>query len=89
MNEYLLLDLAADLGYHMAVSGAETYRVEDTVRRILEAYGLQPEVAAVPVWVTEPEEVAPVLIRELEEEAEVLDISNLQPINSHHYRPYP
>ena len=48
MNEYLLLDFAADLGYHMAVSGAETYRVEDTVRRILEAYGLQPEVAAVP-----------------------------------------
>ena len=44
MNEYLLLDIAADLGYHMAVSGAETYRVEDTVRRILEAYGLQPEV---------------------------------------------
>ena len=32
MNEYLLLDFAADLGYHMAVSGAETYRVEDTVR---------------------------------------------------------
>ena len=48
MNEYLLLDFAADLGYHLAVSGAETYRVEDTVRRILEAYGLQPEVAAVP-----------------------------------------
>lgn len=48
MNEYLLLDLAADLGYHMAVSGAETYRVEDTVRRILQAYGLKPEVAAVP-----------------------------------------
>ena len=48
MNEYLLLDLAADLGYQMAISGAETYRVEDTVRRILQAYGLQPEVAAVP-----------------------------------------
>ena len=48
MNEYLLLDFAADLGYHLAVSGAETYRVEDTARRILEAYGLQPEVAAVP-----------------------------------------
>ena len=27
MNEYLLLDLAADLGYELAVSGAETYRV--------------------------------------------------------------
>lgn len=48
MNEFLLLDLAADLGYRMAVSGAETYRVEDTVRRVLLAYGLDPQVAAVP-----------------------------------------
>lgn len=48
MNEHLLLDMAADLGYEMAVSGAETYRVEDTVRRILLAYGLDPQVAAVP-----------------------------------------
>ena len=40
MNEYLLLDLAADLGYELAVSGAETYRVEDSVRRVLLSYGL-------------------------------------------------
>ena len=48
MNEYLLLDFAADLGYHLAVSGAETYRVEETVRHVLSAYGLTPEVAALP-----------------------------------------
>ena len=33
MNEYLLLDFAADLGYELAVSGAETYRVEDSGRK--------------------------------------------------------
>ena len=47
MNEHLLLDLATDLGYELAVSGAETYRVEDSARLILTAYGLEPEVAAV------------------------------------------
>lgn len=46
MNEHLLLDLATDLGYELAVSGAETYRVEDSPRLILSAYGLEPEVAA-------------------------------------------
>ena len=51
MNEYLLLDFAADLGYELAVSGAETYRVEDSVRHVLLAYGLEPEVAAIPGYV--------------------------------------
>ena len=51
MNEYLLLDFAADLGYELAVSGAETYRVEDSVRRVLLSYGLEPEVAAIPGYV--------------------------------------
>ena len=51
MNEYLLLDLAADLGYELAVSGADTYRVEDSVRHVLLAYGLEPEVAAIPGYV--------------------------------------
>ena len=35
MNEHLLLDLATDLGYELAVSGAETYRVEDSARLVL------------------------------------------------------
>lgn len=51
MNEHLLLDLATDLGYELAVSGAETYRVEDSVRRVLTAYNLEPEVAAIPGYV--------------------------------------
>lgn len=48
MNEHLLLDLATDLAYEVALSGAETYRVEETVRHVLSAYGLTPEVAALP-----------------------------------------
>ena len=48
MNEHLLLDLATDLAYEVALSGAETYRVEETVRHVLCAYGLTPEVAALP-----------------------------------------
>ncbi len=51
MDESLLLDLAADVGYELAVSGAETYRVEDSVRHILCAYGLTPEVAANPGYI--------------------------------------
>ena len=39
MNEHLLLDLATDLGYELAISGAETYRVEDSARLVLTAYG--------------------------------------------------
>ena len=42
MNEHLLLDLATDLGYELAISGAETYRVEDSARLVLTAYGLSP-----------------------------------------------
>ena len=48
MNEHLLLDLATDLAYEIALSGGETYRVEETVKHILRAYGLAPEVAALP-----------------------------------------
>ena len=30
-----LLDLATDLGYELAMSGAETFRVEESITRIL------------------------------------------------------
>lgn len=36
------------MGYHLAMSGAETFRVEDTVHRILRAYGVECEVFAIP-----------------------------------------
>ena len=43
-----LLDLAVDLGYELSMSGAETFRVEDSITRILKTYGLEPEVYAIP-----------------------------------------
>ena len=48
MDYYLLTDLAVTMGYHLAMSGAETFRVEDTVHRILRAYGVECEVFAIP-----------------------------------------
>ena len=48
MNYSLLLDLVTDLGYELAMSGAETYRVEESISRNLAAYGLQSEVFAIP-----------------------------------------
>ena len=48
MDYYLLTDLAATMGYHLAMSGAETFRVEDTIHRILRAYGVECEVFAIP-----------------------------------------
>ena len=52
MNYHLLLDLVVDLGYRLAVCGAETYRVEESVTRILAAYGLRSEVFALPNCLT-------------------------------------
>ena len=48
MDYYLLTDVAATMGYHLAMSGAETFRVEDTIHRILRAYGVECEVFAIP-----------------------------------------
>ena len=44
-----LLNMAAELGYQLMYSGAEIYRVEESARRLLNAYGLEnPEVFAIP-----------------------------------------
>ena len=48
MDCHQLLDLAVDLGYELSMSGAETFRVEDSITRILKSYGLEPEVYAIP-----------------------------------------
>jgi len=59
MDYYKLLDFATDLGYELSMSGAETYRVEESVYRILGAYGVEAEVFAIPnqlnVSITSPE----------------------------------
>lgn len=43
-----LLNMGSELGYQLMYSGAEIYRVEESVLRLLTAYGLQPQVFAIP-----------------------------------------
>ena len=52
MNYNLLMDLAIDLGYELAMSGAETFRVEESVTRLLTAYGVESDVFAIPNYLT-------------------------------------
>lgn len=51
MNYNLLLDLAIDLGYELAMSGAETFRVEESVTRMLAAYNEESDVFAIPNYI--------------------------------------
>lgn len=48
MNERLLLEMATTLGYRLAMAGAETYRVEESVIMVLRTYGLEAESFAIP-----------------------------------------
>ena len=48
MNYSALLDLATDLGYELAMCGAETFRIEESVSRVLQAYGVTSEVFSIP-----------------------------------------
>ena len=48
MDYNILLDMATDLGYELAMSGAETFRVEESISRVLAAYGISSEVFAIP-----------------------------------------
>ena len=46
MDYDILLDLVTELGYNLAMSGAETFRVEESINRILSSYGIESEVFA-------------------------------------------
>jgi len=48
MDYYALLDLSVELGYELAMAGAETYRVEDSIHRVLQTYGLESEIFSIP-----------------------------------------
>ena len=48
MNERLLLEAVTTLGYRLAMSGAETFRVEETILRVLKTYGYHAEAFAIP-----------------------------------------
>ena len=48
MDYNTIMDLAADLGYELSVSGAETFRVEDSMPRVIGSYGIPAEVFSIP-----------------------------------------
>lgn len=48
MSYVLLMELVSKIGCHIAMGGAETYRVEESVNRILAAYGVESKVYSVP-----------------------------------------
>ena len=48
MDYRVLMELASELGTRLAVAGAETYRIEESIVRVLAAYGLDSRVYSVP-----------------------------------------
>ncbi len=48
MDYNLLLDLVEKLGYRLAMSGAETFRIEESVNRIFASYGIESQAFAIP-----------------------------------------
>ena len=48
MDYHTLLDLVTDLGYRLAMCGAETFRVEESINLILQTYGIKAEAFAIP-----------------------------------------
>ncbi|MBR7122618.1 MAG: threonine/serine exporter family protein [Oscillospiraceae bacterium] len=48
MNYNAILDATIELGYHLAINGAETYRVEESINRIMASYKIAAEVFAIP-----------------------------------------
>lgn len=52
MDYNLLLDLTVELGYRLAMCGAETFRVEESINRVLATYGIASEVFAIPNCLT-------------------------------------
>ena len=52
MDYCVLVDMATELGLCLAQCGAETYRVEESINRIMAAYGVKAEAYALPNCLT-------------------------------------
>jgi len=52
MDYNTLLDMTAELGYQLAMHGAETFRIEQSISHIMNAYGIQGESFAIPNCLT-------------------------------------
>lgn len=83
MDRESLLEGSAEIGCRLLGCGAEIYRVEDTVRRILGAYGVSGEVFAIPncliVSITDPD--GHILTRMRRAEVQGTDLEALERYN--------
>ncbi len=52
MDYHVLLDLVSELGYRLAMCGAETFRVEQSINMIMQSYGIASEAFAIPNCLT-------------------------------------
>lgn len=50
VDEDTLLDIAAEIGFQLSLNGAETFRIEESIYRILKAYGFDAQVYAIPTY---------------------------------------
>ena len=80
-----LLNLTTDLGYQLMASGAEIYRVEESIRRMLEAYGFpEAEVFSIPscIIVTINDETGHALTRLKRNRSSGLDFDRIDQLNN-------
>ena len=52
VDNNILLDVATELGYQLAMCGAETFRVEESINKVLYSYGATSEAFAIPNCLT-------------------------------------
>ena len=52
MDYQVLLDFVTELGYRLAMCGAETFRVEQSINMIMQSYGIASETFAIPNCLT-------------------------------------
>ncbi len=48
MDYNILMDLSVELGYRLAMNGAETFRIEESINRVMATYGIHAEAFAIP-----------------------------------------
>ena len=85
MNNDELLEITTEIGWRLLQSGAEIYRVEESIRRMLEAYGFpEAEVFSIPscIIVTINDETGHALTRLKRNRSAGLDFDRIDQLNN-------
>ena len=85
MNNDELLEITTEIGWRLLQSGAEIYRVEESIRRMLEAYGFpEAEVFSIPscIIVTINDETGHALTRLKRNRSSGLDFDRIDQLNN-------